>query len=384
MSLDAPLAGEEDASRIDAIGDEDQRLGLVDDQTTIFAAASTCPSASARSCPALRRGSHAVRDRRARRRLADAGLAAAAPVATASAPADRRRDRRGRPGPSDGEAGGQRQAAPASALLSTSDTTFVARRPGLDASDQEADSHRTTATIRMNHRMWAAKPSPPKMARISSNATNATIPLLLLVQRRPSLVACYPRRRGDARRHASPAIDRAADCASADRNGTQHPPAKISRLAPPMQSHFRLEVRNQGRATVIAVSGELDLASSPALQEELDRVAASDSKLLIIDLRELDFMDSTGLSVLVRAHQRAEEQGRQLAMVKGPQQVQRLLSLTGVGDRLTLVDAPEELLPTSELRTPASQLRPTARRRVDHHDVQDLGRRPRGGPRVRR
>ena len=111
-----------------------------------------------------------------------------------------------------------------------------------------------------------------------------------------------------------------------------------------VQSHFRLEVRNQGRATVIAVSGELELASSPALQEELDRVAVSDSQMLIIDLRELDFMDSTGLSVLVRAHQRIEEQGRQLAMVKGPQQVQRLLSLTGVAERLTLVDTPEELL----------------------------------------
>lgn len=111
-----------------------------------------------------------------------------------------------------------------------------------------------------------------------------------------------------------------------------------------MQSHFRVEVRNQGRATIISVSGELDLASSPALQDELNRVAESDAKLLIIDLRELDFMDSTGLSVLVRAHQRAEEQGRELAMVKGPQQVSRLLSLTGVGDRLTLVDTPEELL----------------------------------------
>jgi len=111
-----------------------------------------------------------------------------------------------------------------------------------------------------------------------------------------------------------------------------------------VQSHFRVEVRNEGQTTVIAVRGELDLASSPALQEELDRVAASDAKLLIIDLRNLDFMDSTGLSVLVRAHQRTEEQGRQLAMVKGPQQVQRLLSLTGVADRLTLVDSPEELL----------------------------------------
>jgi anti-sigma B factor antagonist len=111
-----------------------------------------------------------------------------------------------------------------------------------------------------------------------------------------------------------------------------------------VQSHFRLEVRSQGRSTVIAVSGELDLASSPALQEELDRVSASDSDMVIIDLRELDFMDSTGLSVLVRAHQRAEEQGRRLAMVKGPQQVQRLLTLTGVADRMTLVDRPEELL----------------------------------------
>jgi anti-sigma B factor antagonist len=112
-----------------------------------------------------------------------------------------------------------------------------------------------------------------------------------------------------------------------------------------VQSHFRLEVRSQGKATIIAVSGELDLASSPTLQEELDRVSASDADLLIIDLRDLDFMDSTGLSVLVRAHQRAEEQGRQLAMVKGPQQVQRLLSLTGVADRLTVVDRPEDLLP---------------------------------------
>ena len=111
-----------------------------------------------------------------------------------------------------------------------------------------------------------------------------------------------------------------------------------------MQSHFRLEVHNEQTATVIAVSGELDLASSPALQEELDRAQSANAQLLIIDLRELDFMDSTGLSVLVRAHQRADEQGRQLAMVKGPQQVQRLLSLTGVADRLTVVDTPEELL----------------------------------------
>ncbi len=111
-----------------------------------------------------------------------------------------------------------------------------------------------------------------------------------------------------------------------------------------MQSNFGVEVRDEQRAVVIGVSGELDLASSPELEQELDRGISSNAELLIVDLRTLEFMDSTGLSVLVRAHQRATERGKQLAIVKGPQQVQRLLSLTGVADRLTVVDTPEELL----------------------------------------
>jgi anti-sigma B factor antagonist len=111
-----------------------------------------------------------------------------------------------------------------------------------------------------------------------------------------------------------------------------------------VQSHFRVEVRNDGRASVIAVSGELDLASSAALEEELMRVSDSEVEQVIIDLRELEFMDSTGLSTLVKAHQRAEESGKRFALVRGPQQVQRLLSLTGVAERLELADAPEELL----------------------------------------
>jgi anti-sigma B factor antagonist len=111
-----------------------------------------------------------------------------------------------------------------------------------------------------------------------------------------------------------------------------------------VQSHFRVEVRNADDTTVISVSGELDLASSPALEEELERVAQSDAQLVVVDLRSLEFMDSTGLSVLVRAHQRAEENGRRLGLVNGSQQVQRLLTLTGVADRLTLTDVPESLL----------------------------------------
>lgn len=111
-----------------------------------------------------------------------------------------------------------------------------------------------------------------------------------------------------------------------------------------MQTQFRVEVHEEGRGTVIALSGELDLASSPALEEALDRVLGSDSKLVVLDLRTLDFMDSTGLSIIVKAHQTADDRQLQLYLVNGPAQVQRLLSLTGVAERVSLIDSPEEAL----------------------------------------
>ncbi len=111
-----------------------------------------------------------------------------------------------------------------------------------------------------------------------------------------------------------------------------------------MQTDFRVQVHDDGDATVLAVSGELDLASSPALEDALEQVHASDCSLVIMDLRELEFMDSTGLSVLIKAQQRALQAGRRFGLVKGGTQVQRLLSLTGIDERMTVADSPEELL----------------------------------------
>jgi anti-sigma B factor antagonist len=111
-----------------------------------------------------------------------------------------------------------------------------------------------------------------------------------------------------------------------------------------VQSDFRVEVRDDGGAIVVAVSGELDLASSPVLEGALERVHASGCSLVIMDLRELEFMDSTGLSVLIKAQQRAQEAGRRFGLVRGGTQVQRLLSLTGIDDRMTVADSPEDLL----------------------------------------
>jgi anti-anti-sigma factor len=111
-----------------------------------------------------------------------------------------------------------------------------------------------------------------------------------------------------------------------------------------VQNNFQIEARRNGTAIVVAVSGELDLASSPALRAELTRADDAGAELVILDLRELVFMDSTGLSVVVKTHQHFVESGRRFAVVRGGKQVERLLTLTGVAERLTIIEQPEQLL----------------------------------------
>jgi anti-anti-sigma factor len=88
--------------------------------------------------------------------------------------------------------------------------------------------------------------------------------------------------------------------------------------------------------------GELDVASSAVLEDELARMDSGE--LVIVDLRELEFIDSSGIGVLVRAHQKAHAEGRRFALVQGEGQVAQLLQLTGLADQLTVVGAPAELL----------------------------------------
>lgn len=115
-----------------------------------------------------------------------------------------------------------------------------------------------------------------------------------------------------------------------------------------MNTDFSVEEHNHGDASVLAVNGELDLRSSPELEDRLSHAFDRGAELVILDLRGIEFMDSTGLRVLLSAHQRAHESGRRFALVKGADQVERVLTLTGVRDMLTVVDAPEELLASGD------------------------------------
>lgn len=109
-----------------------------------------------------------------------------------------------------------------------------------------------------------------------------------------------------------------------------------------MERNFEVSIRAQAQGTVVTLSGELDVASSQLLEQELTRLHGA--ALVVVDLQGLSFIDSTGLGVLVKAHQLAQEQGSRFSLARAGGQVHRLLSLTGLDGELLADDPPEQLL----------------------------------------
>jgi anti-anti-sigma factor len=97
--------------------------------------------------------------------------------------------------------------------------------------------------------------------------------------------------------------------------------------------------RGEGRATV-RLAGELDLASADEAEGAFRRAQALDEPLVVVDLRELEFIDSTGLHLLIGCHERCTAAGQRLVVVQAPGQVRRVIELTELGRRLEMAEAP--------------------------------------------
>src|SRR4051794_16248240 len=104
---------------------------------------------------------------------------------------------------------------------------------------------------------------------------------------------------------------------------------------------FSLDVADADARVVVTVVGELDLATAGEL-EAVVLPAVRDGRHAILDLRGLEFMDSSGVRVVVAAHSAAEEHGGRLSLVRTEQgsPVQRILEISGLEGILDLVDAP--------------------------------------------
>jgi anti-anti-sigma factor len=94
---------------------------------------------------------------------------------------------------------------------------------------------------------------------------------------------------------------------------------------------FAFEVAGDGGRVVVAVSGDLDLASADRLWEELDRRIVPGAAVTV-DCSGLAFVDSMGLRTLIRAHHRAADAGAAFGLSGVPEAVSRVLDLAGVSD----------------------------------------------------
>jgi anti-anti-sigma factor len=84
--------------------------------------------------------------------------------------------------------------------------------------------------------------------------------------------------------------------------------------------------------------GELDMSGVDRARQAIEEAEAGQKSLLVLDLSELDFIDSTGLEVLLRAARRAHDEGRRLIVARPSRYVRRLLELTAIDRSLDIVD----------------------------------------------
>ena len=98
-----------------------------------------------------------------------------------------------------------------------------------------------------------------------------------------------------------------------------------------------------GGGVTITLAGELDLSTLDQLQDSIDEVLAARPDPVVLDLRELTFLDSSGLRAMLRLHVHQHEAGARLVLVQGPRRVRRVLELTGATEELNIVADPAEV-----------------------------------------
>lgn len=104
-----------------------------------------------------------------------------------------------------------------------------------------------------------------------------------------------------------------------------------------------IDVTRNGGEVTIRPSGELDAESVRPLRKALADIGESrDCTRLVIDLRGVAFMDSTGIHLLLTALDQSRREGFDLVLMKAPASVHRVLVLTRLDERFVIVDGPAQ------------------------------------------
>ena len=111
-----------------------------------------------------------------------------------------------------------------------------------------------------------------------------------------------------------------------------------------MNSHLEIEVssRQAGKARLVDVNGEIDLYTSTVVHECIQGLIDQGHSNLIVDLDDVNYMDSTGLGILMKAAQRLQEMEGRLAILCANARILRVLGLLGLTESLPIYKSEAE------------------------------------------
>lgn len=105
-----------------------------------------------------------------------------------------------------------------------------------------------------------------------------------------------------------------------------------------MDQEFQIEETSTGTLPVVAVRGEIDVATAPQLRECLHRVIADGQSTIVLDILDVTFLDSTALGVLVGALKRCRELGGDLYVVVADPRIVKIFEITGLTNVFTITE----------------------------------------------
>ena len=99
---------------------------------------------------------------------------------------------------------------------------------------------------------------------------------------------------------------------------------------------FEISEERRDGTSVVSVSGEVDVATAPALRDCFDQVIERDTGPIVVDLADVSFIDSTGLGVLIGARKRCDEDERTLRVVVAEPRILKVFEITGLTELFSI------------------------------------------------
>ena len=111
-----------------------------------------------------------------------------------------------------------------------------------------------------------------------------------------------------------------------------------------MEQAFDIVERSREGVLVLAVSGDIDVATAPALRDRLQACVSGGQSRIVVDLLRVSFLDSTALGVLIGALKRCREAGGDLLLVIGEQRILKVFEITGLTGVFTISPSIDEAI----------------------------------------